>query len=287
MSTIESRNDREGTVTNAGGTITAQDFYKLTMDQPSNHVQAFVILQSLGVAALLNVGNFHPDLKGLRVVSQVVDHKDQSDTTLFDVTISYSNSLALTQSGNAEDPLDVPTKYTYDQVDELLAVEIDPVSGKRIVNSATRPFSAITENFPLTRIIIERNEKTFNQEDAGFYRNTMNNGPVTINGDKYLNNTVKIERITGSPQTDSEGVTYYKVIYSVLIKDSDWRRLVIDRGTVDIDGKPPGRNIRLDSEGAGLLDGKGFFQVADYNDEVVEEILFSTLRQENYGPLRL
>lgn len=287
MATIESRNDREGTVTNAGGTITAQDFYKLTMDQPSNHVQAFVILQSLGVAALLNVGNFHPDLKGLRVVSQVVDHKDQSDTTLFDVTISYSNSLALTQSGNAEDPLDVPTKYTYDQVDELLAVEIDPVSGKRIVNSATRPFSAITENFPLTRIIIERNEKTFNQEDAGFYRNTMNNGPVTINGDKYLNNTVKIERITGSPQTDSEGVTYYKVIYSVLIKDSDWRRLVIDRGTVDIDGKPPGRNIRLDSEGAGLLDGKGFFQVADYNDEVVEEILFSTLRQENYGPLRL
>lgn len=287
MATIESRNDREGTVTNAGGTITAQDFYKLTTDSPSNHVQAFVILQSLGVAALLNVGNFHPDLKGLRVVSQVVDHKDQSDTTLFDVTISYSNSLALTQSGNAEDPLDVPTKYTYDQVDELLAVEIDPVSGKRIVNSATRPFSAITENFPLTRIIIERNEKTFNQEDAGFYRNTMNNGPVTINGDKYLNNTVKIERITGSPQTDSEGVTYYKVIYSVLIKDSDWRRLVIDRGTVDIDGKPPGRNIRLDSEGAGLLDGKGFFQVADYNDEVVEEILFSTLRQENYGPLRL
>lgn len=287
MSTIESRNDREGTVTNAGGTITAQDFYKLTMDQPSNHVEAFNELQVLGVTAQLNVNDIHPNLIGLRVVSQAVDHKDQSDTTIFDVTITYSNSLALTQTGNAEDPLDVPTKYTYDQVDELLAVEIDPISGKRIVNSATRPFSAITENFPLTRIIIERNEKTFNQEDAGFYRNTMNDGPVTINGDNYLNNTVKIERITGSPMTDSAGVTYYKVIYSVLIKDSDWRRLVIDRGTVDIDGKPPGRNIRLDSEGAGLLDGMGFFQVADYNDEVVEEILFSTLREENYGPLRL
>jgi hypothetical protein len=289
MATLEGRNDREGTVTNSGGVITAQDFYLLTMDAPSNHQQAFNMLQLLGdqPSTPVNVGNFHPDIKGLRVVSQGVDHKSGDDTTLFNVTINYSNSLALSQQGNSEDPLDVPTKYTYDQVDELLAVELDPITGKRIVNSAGRPFSAITENFPLTRIIIERNEKTFNNDDAGFYRNTMNDGPVTINGDNFLHNTVKIERITGSPQTDSSGVVYYKVIYSVLIKDSDWRRLVIDRGTVDKDGKPPARNVRLDSEGAGLLDGAGNFQTADYDDEVVEEILFSTLREENYGPLRL
>lgn len=289
MATLESRNDREGTLSNAGGTITAQDFYLLTMDAPSNHQQAFNMLQLLGgqPGTLVNVGDYHDDIKGLRVVSQGVDHKDQNDTTLFNVTISYTNSLALTQQGNSEDPLDVPTKYTYDQVDELLAVELDPVTGKRIVNSAGRPFSAITENFPLTRIIIERNEKTFNNDDAGFYRNTMNDGPVTINGDVFGNNTAKIERITGSPQTSSDGTVFYKVLYSVLIKDSDWRRLVIDRGTVDKDGKPPGRNVRLDSEGAGLLDGAGNFQTANYDNEVIEEILFSTMREENYRPLAL
>lgn len=289
MANLESRNDREGSLTNSGGIITAQDFYLLTMDAPSSHQQAYNMLKTLAPATNNNimVGDFHPDIRGLRVVSQSVEHKSPDDTTLFHVTVNYSNDLALSQRGNSEDPLEVPTKYTYDQVDEFLAVEVDPITGKRIVNSAGRPFSAITENFPLTRIIIERNEKTFNNEDAGFYRNTMNRGPVVINGDKFLNNTVKMERITGSPQTAPDGTIYYKVIYSVVIKDSDWRRLVIDRGTVDKDGKPPGKNVRLDAEGAGLLDGKGYFQTAEYEDEVVEEILFSTMDEVNYGPLRL
>ena len=283
MASISSMNDREGTLNESGGVVTVQDLYLLTMDAPSNTVEALNILPIIGAPEIKDP---HPNKVGLLVVSRAIAHKDNSDTTLFILTVNYSNDLSLTEQGNAEHPLDVPTKYTYDQVDEVLAVEIDPNTNKRIVNSAGRPFSAITENFPLTRIIIQRNEKTFNEGDADFYRNTMNRGPITINGDLFGNNNVKIERITGSPQTDTEGIVYYQVVYSAFIKNPDWKRLVVDRGTVDIDGKPPGRNIRLDSEGAGLL-LDGIFQTAKYEDEVVDLIEFSTLREVNYGPLRL
>ncbi len=283
MASISSMNDREGTLTDSGGTVTVQDLYLLTMDAPSNTVEAFDILQIVGAPEIQDP---HPNKGGLLVVSRALAHKDASDTTLFILTVNYSNSISLSEQGNAENPLDVPTKYTYDQVDEVLAVEIDPNTNKRIVNSAGRPFSAITENFPLTRIIVQRNEKTFSEGDADYYRNTMNRGPITINGDLYGNNNVKIERITGSPQTDTEGTVYYQVVYSAVIKNPDWKRLVVDRGTVDINGKPPGRNVRLDSEGAGLL-LEGDFQTADYDDEEVALIEFSTLREVSYGPLRL
>lgn len=289
MPTLGGRRPGEDTLNESGSVVSVTDKYKITMDGPSNTVEVYNILNSIGAPAL---GDAHPDLDSLKVVARDVEGLAGSadDSTVHILSLSYSNSLNLSQQSGAEDPLDMPPKYIYDQVDTVRGVEVDAITGNKILNSAKNPFAGITENFPLTRIIIERNEKTFSNQDASFFRNKTNEFSNTIDGEVYGANSVKIERITGTPQNDQAGNTYYKVVYSLLINPDSWERNVIDRGKVDINGKPPARNVKLDSEGAGYLsqdDGKVGEFLTDSNDDEVFFISFHTLDEVNIGPLNL
>ena len=289
MPTLDGRIKGDDTLSESGGVVSVTDTYKITMDGPSNTVQVWNILNGIGAPAL---GDSHPDLSSLRLISRSIEPLSggAEDTTIHILSVNYSNDLSLSQSSGDEDPLNIPAKYTYDQVDTVKGVEVDAFTGNKILNSAGNPFAAITENFPLTRIVIERNEKTFSNQDASFYRNKINEFSLTIDGEVYGADTVKIERITGSPNIAPSGDTYYKVVYSILIDPDSFVRKVIDRGLKDIDGKPPGRGVKLDSEGAGYLsqDGDEFGKfLMDSSDDEVFFIEFFTLEEVNMGPLNL
>lgn len=272
-------------LTEVGNTLTLNDPYLLTMDSNSNTAQAWAILNSIGAPKL---GQSHPDIRSLVVIDRSVDHFE-GQRKKFIVNINYSNERTSIDRQSNEDPLDLPASYTFDQVDRMVPVTHDAETGKKIANTANQPFSSITENKPLTRITITRNERDYNNSDSEKARNRVNKRSMRIDGIPYAAGTVKLELYAGTKQFDSEGNTFYNITYKLLINEEGFKRSLVNRGTKGIgeDGKlvSAGRNIPKDFEGASYLDADGKFIVNPSAEPI--ELEFDTLEKADLHLLRL
>ena len=267
--------------TESGNVLNCTSPYLLVMDAASNTVEAYLALTGVGAPAL---GDEHPSLSSLLVIDRTIDHfKSQKDK--FTVMVSYSNQRGEIDFQSQENPLDLPASISMDQVDRQVPVEFDVETGLKIKNSAKRSFGAITENKPLTRITIQRNERNYNNTTANTMRNTINKTSFRIDGYTYPVGTVKLEKYFGDKQFDNEGQSYYRITYQLLVNEEDgFVRQLIDRGDKDINGASPGRNVPIDSQGAAFLSEGEFILNADAEPKIIEA---NTLKQVSFSQLRL
>ena len=280
MATIEKLKAADK-LTESGNVLTCTSPYLLVMNTASDVVEAYLALTSAGAPAL---GAEHPSLSSLIVIDRAVDHfKNQKDK--FTVIVSYSNQRTDIDEQSQENPLDLPASISMDQVDRQVPVEFDVETGLKIRNSAKRPFGAITENKPLTRITIQRNERNYNNTTANTMRNTINSSSFRIDGYTYDTGTVKLEKYFGDKQFDNEGNSYYRITYQMLVdEENGFVRKLIDRGDKDINGASAGKNVPIDSQGAAFLSAGEFILDPDAEPEIIDA---NTLRKASFSQLRL
>jgi len=267
-----------------GNDLRVNDPWIMFLDEPSSIVVAYNAMISQGGSfGFPTLGAEHPSNESLKAISRNIEHFSDQQTK-FLITVNYSNKREDIDKKSNEDPLRLPASYSYDQVDRSLPITIDAVTGLPIQNSAGKPFTdTLTENKPLTRITITRNERNFNGVKSESIKNTTNSVPTKIDSYTYDTRILKMESITASKQFDQQDRTYYTITYKVLINPEGFTRKVIDRGDTNINGQTPGNLVR-GSDGAAYLNGEGLYLAPDA--EIIE-LEFNTLKSNNWNGLRL
>ena len=267
-----------------GNDLRVNDPWIMFLDEPSSIVVAYNAMISQGSSfSFPALGAEHPSNESLKAISRNIEHFSDQQTK-FLITVNYSNKREDIDKKSNEDPLRLPASYSYDQVDRSLPITIDAVTGLPIQNSAGKPFTdTLTENKPLTRITITRNERNFNGVKSEDIKNTTNSVPTKIDSYTYDTRILKMESITASKQFDQQDRTYYTITYKVLINPEGFTRKVIDRGDTNINGQTPGNLVR-GSDGAAYLNGEGLYLAPDAD---IIELEFNTLESNNWNGLRL
>jgi len=271
------------TIDEDGNSLTSQTPWLMKLTAPANVVEAYTAINSQGAGfSFPNSGDPHPDNDSLKFVKKTVSHFEGQQGK-FLVIANYTNDRVDIDNKSSSDPLDLPAAYSFDQVDRTVPITIDTVTGLPIQNSAEKPILGITENKPLTRHTIVRNERRYDKKRASEIRNTINSVPTKIDGQTFATGTLKLESITASKQFDQDDRTYFAITYKVLEDPESFVRQFEDRGEVNILGNAPG-NLVIGSDGAAYLNGEGLYLPPD--DEIV--ILdVNTLVLTNWSGLRL
>ena len=267
-----------------GNDLTVEDPWIMKLDAPSSIVVAYNALILQGASfSFPALGDSHPANDSLKAIRRPIEHLSDQQTK-FLITVSYSNKREDIDKKSNEDPLRLPAAYSYDQVDRNLPITIDAITELPIQNSAGKPFTdTLTENKPLTRITIVRNERNFNGVKSEDIKNTTNSVPTKIDSYTYETRSLKMESITASKQFDQQDRTYYTITYKVLVNSEGFTRKVIDRGDTNKNGQTPGNLVR-GSDGAAYLNGEGLYLAPDAEIIVLE---FNTLETTNWNGLRL
>ena len=282
------RRPASDTATTQGNTIESTEVWLLTLSTiPSSTVAAYSALDTASSGfGFPPKGGSHRDLDSLIMINYDVAHLD-SQKAKFEVTVNYTNDREETEQFGSDDPLDVPADYDYQQVDRQIVITEDQVTGLAIQNFAKEPILGITENKPLTRIVIKRNEPSFNNARAQTFRNSVNSSSVTIQGDVYTSGTAKLELFAGTLMRDQNDNEYFAITYTVLINEDGFIRKIPNRGTKNIFGNPPNSLVR-GSDGAAYLNEDGSFRSPDdIESNGPINTPYNTLTRENWNVLRL
>ncbi|MEM9414496.1 MAG: hypothetical protein AAGA29_03340, partial [Planctomycetota bacterium] len=149
------------------------------------------------------------------------------DDTLFEVTVSYSNSGG--SQAQDEDPLARPADVSFEG-SETTEPFFRDVNDKRVINSAGEPFHDFLDRIrSIGSILIERNEATFDDVLMESFRDTTNDATVTIKGNGYAAGTLKMGAVTAKERTEND-VTYWRVRYPISKNRDGWLIRVEDRG---------------------------------------------------------
>ena len=243
----------------AGNEITAGNPWIMRLSDPSSTVTAYNSIESGGAGFGFPLrGDPHADLESLKMIDYSVSHLD-TEQELFLVTANYSNVREVIDTNAATNPLDLPISYSYDQVDLIEVILEDQETGDLILNYLGKPPSTpFTENLPLTRITVIKNERRYNNETAESIRNTVNATTQRINGKSYTAGTVKLERFTGNNQFDQNGREYYVVTYSLLVNKKGFKRKFMQVSDKNKFGNPPSDKVEFN--GIAYIDEDGTFR---------------------------
>jgi hypothetical protein len=268
-----------------GNEITTGDPWILKLSGPANSVEAYNQIESGGAGFNFpERGEEHPDLESLKMVDYSISHHDDQQG-IFIVTVNYSNIREDIDVNTSVNPLDAPIAYSYDQIDLAEVVLTDQKTGDLIVNFLNKPpASPFIENAPLTRITITKNERRYDNNKAENIRNTVNRQSQRIAGKVYEAGTLKLERFTGSNQFDQNGREYFVITYQILVNKKGFKRKLLQRSTVNIQGKSPSKKV-IHDDGAAYIDEDGTFRdpAADPPGLTTE---FNTLEEKSWS-LRL
>jgi len=267
-----------------GNTVTAGDPWLLHLDTiPSSAVAAYNAIQVQGFGfGFPRRGASHPNLSSLLMVDYTVEHYD-GQKSIFMVTVNYTNDREETDENGFDDPLDIPADYDFQQLDRQVVITLDAVTGEPLQNYAGTPYLAVTENKPLTRVVVVRNERNYNNSEAESLRNKTNKRSMRIDGYSYKKGVVKLEVFVGTKRRDQEDNIYYTVRYSLLINDELHTRKIPNRGAKNKKGRPaPGALTAGD--GAANLAEDGTFLPKDAAVLIDE---WNTLGEADLSVLRL
>ena len=227
----------------------------------------------------------HPDDPSMFVtgfsISRIPDN-----TIQFDVTTSLTNEIE--DINNSRKAIDAEPVYDYQEVDTLIEVDIDPLTGKAIAASNGQAyFPKVQRKGTETRIVISRNELRFDPQFAKNYRDHLNKDTMTIDGRPYAPRTILLESWTGRSAVDTDDSEYYQVVYQALYDPDEHKIILIDAAIgPDNNGNNPkinGQNQPFKLDGAGLFKGKA----AQEDPTDFEENAFNVHDEINMDNLRL
>lgn len=206
----------------------------------------------------------HPANNSLRVIDFEVE-RDENKDDKFNITTSLTNNKD--SVNQATDPLNAEVFFSYVNVDTVEEVDIDPITGEIIAASNGESYwPKAKKKGTLKRIVISRNEQSYNENTAKLYENKLNKDTISINGRPYPPRSVLLESWIGNNSFNNEGDEYWKVKYSVLTDPDNLHKIsLIDVATgpdkngihpqqVTGDGAVPNRAYKLGrvTEGDGL-----------------------------------
>lgn len=222
-----------------GNLITGTETWCLKMDAITSDVGAVTALEALTLSNpygwMIRGISTHPDNAGVRVTGYDVDREDEN-TVQFTVTTTLTNDVqAINRSKNG---LDADAVIDYVEVDTIIEVDIDPLTGVAIAASNGEPyFPKVQRNGTDTRILINRNETKYDPRQARVYRNKLNKLSMQIEGREYPARTLLLESWTGIESVDADNREYYKVRYSFLYDPDEHKIELIDAASgVDLIG---------------------------------------------------
>lgn len=205
-------------ITRSGNLLTGTELWCLIVDTAVSPVGAEAQL-----SALVNGNAFgwmvvgvtpHPENPGLFATDFTV-LREEKRTIQFDVTVSLTNDIEVVNQSRSA--LDADPVYDFPDVDTIVEVDVDPLTGEAIAASNGEPFfPKATRNGTDTRIIVTRNEADFDPREAKNYRSKLNKTDMQLDGRTYDARTLLLESWTGKTAVDTDGTIYYQVRYSFL-----------------------------------------------------------------------
>jgi len=267
-----------------GNLVTAGDPWLLHLDTiPSSAVAAYNAIEVQGSGfGFPKRGASHPDLKSLLMVDYTVEHYE-SQKAIFSVTVNYTNDREVTDLNGSDDPLDIPADYDFQQLDRQVIITQDAVTGETLQNYAGTPYLAVTENKPLTRVVVVRNERNYNNSEAESLRNKTNKRAMKIDGYSYDKGVIKLEVFVGTKRRDQDDNIYYSIRYSLLINEELHARKIPNRGAKNKKGRPAPRGLTA-GDGAANLAEDGTFLPKD-DKQLIDS--WNTLGEADLSVLRL
>jgi len=272
-----------------GNLVTGTELWCLKTVGITSEFGARVLLSALtsgnGFGWMVVGVDSHPDDPSMFVtgfsISRIPDN-----TIQFDVTTSLTNEIE--DINNSRKAIDAEPVYDYQEVDTLIEVDIDPLTGKAIAASNGQAyFPKVQRKGTETRIVISRNELKFNPQFAKNYRDHLNKDTMTIDGRPYAPRTILLESWTGRSAVDTDDSEYYQVVYQALY-DPDGHKIILIDAAIgpDNNGNNPkinGQNQPFKLDGAGLFKGKA----AQEDPTDFEENPFNVHDEINMNNLRL
>lgn len=267
-----------------GNLLTAVEMWTLKDASANNTVAALTEANNLGLPRL---GASHQSNSSAKVIDISITHFSQQGN-MYTFAVNYSNDRVEIDKKSNTDPLLLPAAISYDQIDNVVPVLNDTVTGAAFLNSAGDLYTtAFQENKPLTRITIRRNEGDFDARKAATLRNTVCPNAVRIDGFTYAANTAKLERFVASKQFDQDDNVYFVITYQIIINEDTFIRKVFDVGIRDKAGMKPGDALIIQSTGSGglaLLNADGNFITPKSDPNILS---FNTLSVEDWSFLGL
>lgn len=205
-------------ITRNGNVVSGTENWCLITTEATSNVGAEALLSALGngnVYGWMVVGvTPHPDNNSVYATSYEVDVEEERSIQ-HNVTVSLTNEIDTINISRAA--LDADPVYDYPDVDTLVEVDFDPLTGEAIAASNGEPFfPKVQRKGTDTRILISRNEPNFDPREAKNYRQKLNKTSMRIDGREYPARTLLLESWTGKSAVDFDGSDYYQVKYSFL-----------------------------------------------------------------------
>lgn len=231
------------------------------------------------------IGSPHESDPSVLVVDYNLGKVIDDTYTKFTLVVSYSNQISAIN--NAVAPLAAEPSYSFDKVDRMVVVTVDAQDPtKAIENTKGRPI-IVTENMPLLRFTMVRNESDFDPKKAREFMGTVNSGKVKLAGKTFPSESCKLELWAGASFYDSKGKLYWSVTYQVLIDEEDgFERSFINRDVFDKAGRT------LSGGAKGLIsnteykmdeDSKFYDAEGQKNPEIFHPLKFKTLKKTTWG----
>lgn len=271
------------------GTTAIRIFTVLLDGNDSTTEAPFVAREATGIP---DIGDSYPNRSFLFCSSVTPIARTEK---LFDIKVDYSTvQLHLKGGGETENPLKVDPEVDWDFVVSSEAVDRD-IHDKPIVNSAGEPFDPPPVEDVYDFVLrVSRNERSFNENHARTFKNTVNS--ISFLGWPPKTACLKVYRGTRVVTGDYE---YWRVSYEVHFREDGWEKRIADKGRrekigTNEDGTPKTQviadNRGIKVSGDTLLDGTGHILKATYigpNNEEAVWLEFETKRMANWRVLDL
>ena len=207
MATIASliRIKDQPAVTRTGNTLTGSEQWQLLVTGGSLGNGGATQWEAENLIANLSDGNVygfmevgvtpHPNNSGVKSVGYTVERDIANATNQFKINCDLTNDNQRIQVSRKA--IHAPARYSFQNVDTLLEVDIDPITGKGIAASNGEPyFPKLQRKGSDKRIIITRNEPNYNPNTAALYENKINSVPIKIRNRYYPARTILFESWT-------------------------------------------------------------------------------------------
>lgn len=279
MATIETldRAKEQEEATTEGNEVTGVETWILNLDNGGQNVTQFAANKILidlvdgNQYSFMEIGvTPHPDDSTVFSTGFSVN-RNGDRTDQFTVTAQLTNNTDDIRSASGFTSASAKSVFDYQEVDVLTEVDISPITGKAITASNGESyFPKLLRKDTLTRIVITRNEQTFDPRKAAKFRSMLNETALNIDGRSYGPRLLLMESYTGKTAIDGRGREYYQVKYELLYNPESHIVTLIDVAS------GPDKNGTFPQIKAGVenkpykLDGNGIYMVKALQEDPEE-----------------
>jgi hypothetical protein len=246
------------------------------------------------------IGETHPDDDALIMMGWSVGKAIDETYTEYKVTTDYSNDSS--SINDSVSPSKAQDKYSVSHVNFEDVISITKgVSRKKksstgegagdneAIQNTNDVGIIVAETKTITRVVITRNESSYDLKEASVHVGKVNSSPVQLLGKTFDEGQCKLLEWAGEDAYDSEGMLYWRVTYEILVSDDNtfFEREFIMRGTVNKKGRSTSQaavGYTKDVETKLQADGSFFTKEDQGTASKFYSISFVTIEETNWGP---